>query len=55
MKTKYVIVTWPESQKLMDHPRFDECHLICDDKGIKEYWLSAFFVPENLFNELYKI
>ena len=50
---KYIIVVWPESQELMEHNRFSECFLINDDKGIDQFGSSAYFVPEDLYKEVY--
>lgn len=49
---KHTIVTWPESQALMDHPRFEECQLINDETGIELYGGSAYFVPNDIVEEL---
>ena len=50
---RYVVITWPESQDLMDRDGFEEnCHLINDDKGLDEYGSSAYFVDENWLNNL---
>lgn len=44
-KDLYVVVTWPDSQELMELKDFDEnCHLINDDNGIDFFGSSAFFV-----------
>ena len=51
---KYVIIQWPDSQQLMDHERFSECHLINSERGIEEFDSCAFFVPEDLFEEVFK-
>ena len=41
----YIIITWPESQELMDLPGFREnSYLINDDKGITDFGSSAYFV-----------
>lgn len=40
MRTKYVLVEWPESQKFMDH---DECYSCPAIDG-------AMFVPEKIYN-----
>ena len=45
--TKFVVVTWPESQELMEKEGFEEnSYLINDDKGIDDYGSSAYFVSE---------
>ena len=41
----YVVVTWPDSQNLMDKPGFREnSYLVNDDKGIEDFGSSAYFV-----------
>ena len=41
----YVLVTWPESQNLMEEPWFrEECYL-CQSNGEQEHFDSAYFVP----------
>lgn len=50
---RYVVITWPESQDLMDREGFEEnCHLVNNDKGVDEYGSSAYFVDENWLNNL---
>jgi hypothetical protein len=45
---KYVVVTWPESQDLMNKPGFREnSYLVNDDKGIEDFGSSAYFVDED--------
>ena len=51
---KYVIVEWPESQLLMNHEKFCECHLINDEQGMEEFGSCAFFCPEDVFNDVFK-
>ncbi len=42
---KYIVVEWPESQKLMELDGFREnSYLINDEQGISEYGSSAYFV-----------
>lgn len=52
MKEKYVLVCWPESQILMEQEWFDECILMNDENHLQEIGSSAYFVPENKYNEL---
>lgn len=49
---KYILVQWPDSQILMDYPWFDECILMNDENHLSEIGSSAYFVPENRYNEL---
>ena len=52
---KYVIVTWPESQDLMEKPGFREnSYLVNDDKGIEDFGSSAYFVDEEWLAEATK-
>jgi len=48
----YVLVTWPESQMLMEYDWFDQCILINDEKHLEIYGSSAYLVPEHLYVEL---
>ena len=48
---KYVIVTWPNSQDLMNKPGFRaNSYLVNDDKGIEDFGSSAYFVDEDWLN-----
>lgn len=50
---KFIVVSWPESQALFDAPGFeDNCHLICDEKGMELYGSSAYFVNEEWYKSL---
>lgn len=50
---KYILVQWPDSQKLMEHPRFSEC-IFCEDiKGHVEVGSSAYMCPEDLWHEIF--
>ena len=51
MEEKYILVCWPESQMLMEEVWFDECILMNDENHLQEIGSSAYFVPENRFNE----
>ena len=50
---KYVLVEWPESQKLMEHERFNECLLIQDIDGHVEVGGSAYMCPEDLYEQIF--
>ncbi len=52
MNKRYILVCWPESQILMEQIWFDECILMNDENHLQEIGSSAFFVPENRYNEL---
>jgi hypothetical protein len=46
---KYVVVCWPESQMLMEHPDFKtRCYLINDEQGLEDFGSSAYFVPVDM-------
>ena len=50
---KYVLVEWPESQKLMEHKRFNECLFIQDIDGHDEVGSSAYMCPEDLYKQIF--
>jgi hypothetical protein len=50
---KYILVQWPESQRLMEHERFDECLFVNDIEGHKEVGSSAYMCPEDLYDEIF--
>lgn len=50
---RYVIVTWPDSQELMEHPRFNECLLIDNIEGHTDVGSSAYAVPIDVYSEIY--
>jgi hypothetical protein len=50
---KYVLITWPDSQEIMDEEWFqDECILMNDENRLDEIGSSAYFVPEERYNKL---
>jgi len=48
----YVLVTWPESQLLMNRFWFSECVLLNDETHLDAYGSSAYFVPVLRYKEL---
>ena len=47
------IVTWPESQNYMEHPRFEEeAILINDDYGLEKCQSSAYWIPNDIIEEV---
>ena len=48
---KYILVPWPESQLLMEQKWFNECILMNDEQHLDEVGSSAYFVPEERYNE----
>lgn len=54
MKKEYIIVTFPESQELMDEEWFDdECILINEYPLLDQVGSSAYFVPIARLKEKY--
>ena len=56
MEDKFIVVTFPDIQDLMDLPGFDEnSHLINDELGLDLYGSSAYFVKEQwlIDNDVY--
>lgn len=52
MQEKFIVVTWPDSQNLMEYEGFEEnCHLIDDESGLDQYGSSAYFVNEDWLRE----
>jgi hypothetical protein len=50
MKT-YVLVTWPESQMLMEEEWYDECVLMNDISHLDNIGSGAYFVPHHRYLE----
>lgn len=52
---KYMIVEWPESQELMEHPDFNEhsC-LINDENWLDQYGPMSYFVEEDWLKSIGK-
>ncbi|MCC8115093.1 MAG: hypothetical protein LIP03_14100 [Bacteroidales bacterium] len=49
---KYVTITWPEIQELMEKEGFDEnAHLINDETGLDRFGSCAYFVRLDWLNE----
>lgn len=51
IRTKYILVGWPDIQDFMEHPRWNEC-IFCDSIPGHEVGVSTYAVPEDLFNEM---
>ena len=49
---KYVLITWPESQMLMEQEWFNECILMNDENHLENIGSSAYFVPIERMREL---
>lgn len=55
MNERYVMVTWPEIQDFMDHPRYKECYM-CESLDENNSAISTYMVPESLYEEvMYKL
>lgn len=52
MKDTYKVITWPESQDLMEKPWFNECELINSNYGQEKYGSSAYLIPLERYMEL---
>ena len=50
--TTYVLVSWPESQILMEYDWFNECILMNDENYLESIGSSAYFVPFERWKEL---
>lgn len=48
---KYIMVTWPEIQEYMHHPRWEEC-IFCSSLRNHPCPDSAYMVPEDLYEEI---
>lgn len=49
----YVVVTWPDSQDLMEVEGFeDNSYLISDEREIRDFGPSAYFVDVKWLNNL---
>lgn len=51
METKYILVTFPEIQDFMEHPRFNECIFCMEIEG-RPCPDSSYMVPEDLYYEV---
>ena len=50
---KYILVEWPESQRLMEHKRFNECLFVQDIDGHVEVGSGAYMCPEDLYEKIF--
>lgn len=51
---KYVLVSFPRIQDFMEHPRWNEC-VFCQEIEGHPCERSTFAIPEDLYNEVYKM
>ena len=49
---KFILISWPESQILMEQEWFDECILMNDENHLENIGSSAYFVPKERMKEL---
>jgi len=50
---RYILITWPESQALVEQEWFDECILMNDEKHLSDIGPAAYFVPEDRYALLF--
>lgn len=50
---KYILVSWPEIQMFMEHPRWSEC-IFCTEIPGHPCNDSTYAVPESLYKEVYE-
>ena len=48
---KYILVQWPDSQYLMENPRFSECIFCMDIEG-HPCLDSSYMIPEEIYKEV---
>ena len=48
---EYILITWPESQNLMEQEWFKECILMNDPDHLDNLGYQAYFVPKDRFKE----
>lgn len=49
----YQLITWPESQKYMNHPDFEvEAVLITEEIQVEKYGSSAYLIPNYIIDEI---
>lgn len=51
---KYILVGWPNIQRFMMHPRWNEC-IMCSSIPGHEVDDVTYAVPEDLYNEIYSV
>lgn len=52
---KYIVIQWPEIQDIMELEGFrDNSYLINDEKGLKEYGSSAYFVNTKWLDKFFE-
>ena len=49
---KYILVSWPEVQLFMDHPRWSDCIFCMDIEG-HPCLDSSYMIPEEIYKEVY--
>lgn len=51
MKNKYILVSWPDVQTYMGHPRWNEC-IFCKEIPGHSCPDCSYMIPEDLYNEI---
>lgn len=51
---KIIKSNWPESQMLMEHPRFNECLFVENIDGHNDVGSSAYMCPIDIYEEIFK-
>ena len=54
-ETLYILVQWPESQLLMEHPRFVECLFVDNIDGHIDVGSSAYMCPVDLYENIFSL
>ena len=53
---KYIAISWPESQELMDKEGFESnSYLINDDRGLEDFGSQAYFVDELWYDRVQRL
>ena len=48
----YILVSWPEIQLFMEHPRWSDC-IFCTDIEGHPCPDSSYMIPEEIYKEVY--
>ena len=51
---KYLLVSWPEIQMFMEHPRWSEC-IFCTEIPGHTCEDNTYAVPESIYNEVFSL
>lgn len=53
-KNYYVLVQWPNSQILMEHPNFNKCLFVDNIEGHDSVGSSAYMCPIEIYENIFK-